>query len=313
MSFAVLLVSFFTFIELNCENLFDCEHDSLKQDQEFLPDSWRHWNHYRYWQKLNHIGQEIIACGEQDGGWQLPDMVALCEVENDSVVVDLTKKSLLRKAGYEYVMTNSPDVRGIDVALLYSPMSFRLINHHSVQVTPLKNMRPTRDILYASGLVITGDTLHVFVVHAPSRSDGVKATQPHRMQVARRLLEAVDSLRALSPAARILIAGDFNDSYSDMSIQLLLSHQLVDVSREARGTNGAKATYRYQGEWDSIDHILCSENLQDSLLRCRIGDFPFLLEADDKYGGIRPKRNYYGAHWKNGFSDHLPLIARFCQ
>ncbi|MFC2766956.1 MAG: endonuclease, partial [Prevotella sp.] len=102
MSIALLLLSFFTFVELNCENLFDCEHDSLKQDQEFLPDSWRHWNHYRYWQKLNHIGQEIIACGEQGDDWQLPDIVALCEVENDSVMVDLTRKSLLRKAGYEY-------------------------------------------------------------------------------------------------------------------------------------------------------------------------------------------------------------------
>ena len=313
MSLAVLLLSFFTFVELNCENLFDCEHDSLKQDQEFLPDSWRHWNHYRYWQKLNHLGQEIIACGEQGADWQLPDMVALCEVENDSVMVDLTKKSLLRKAGYEYIMTNSPDVRGIDVALLYSPMSFRLISHHSIRVSPLKGMRPTRDILYASGQVITGDTLHVFVVHAPSRSGGVKATQPHRLQVARKLLEAVDSLRTLSPAAQILIAGDFNDNCSDKSVQLLLAHRLADVSEGARGVNGAKATYRYQGEWDSIDHILCSENLLSRLEECRIGDFPFLLEEDDKYGGIRPKRNYYGAHWKNGFSDHLPLISKFRQ
>ena len=311
MSIVLLLLSFFTFVELNCENLFDCEHDSLKQDQEFLPDSWRHWNHYRYWQKLNHIGQEIIACGEQGGDWQLPDIVALCEVENDSVMIDLTRKSLLRKAGYEYVMTNSPDVRGIDVALLYSPLSFRLVSHRSIRVSPLKGMRPTRDILYASGQVITGDTLHVFVVHAPSRSGGVKATQPHRLQVAQRLLEAVDSLRALSPAAKILIAGDFNDSSSDKSIQLLLAHQLIDLSQKARGMNGAQATYRYQGTWDSIDHILCSESLIDRFVDCRIGDFPFLLEADDKYGGLRPKRNYYGAHWKNGFSDHLPLISKF--
>jgi hypothetical protein len=42
---------------------------------------------------------------------------------------DLTRRSLLRQAGYEYVMTDSPDRRGIDVALVYSPFTFRLINH----------------------------------------------------------------------------------------------------------------------------------------------------------------------------------------
>ena len=71
----------------------------------------------KYWQKLNRIGQTIIACGEDSSGWTLPDIVGLCEVENDSVLFDLTRRSLLRKARYEYVMTASNDTRGIDVAL----------------------------------------------------------------------------------------------------------------------------------------------------------------------------------------------------
>lgn len=308
---SMFLISIFTFVELNCENLFDCEHDSLKQDTEFMADSWRHWNHYRYWQKLNHIGQEIIACGEDDGGWQLPDMVALCEVENDSVMRDLTKRSLLRKAGYEYIVTQSPDVRGIDVALLYSPLSFRLVNSHAIRVKPLKGMRPTRDILYASGEVINGDTLHVMVVHAPSRYGGVKATQKHRLAVMDKVVATIDSIRSLSPRAMIIVAGDFNDAYHDRSVQLLVAHGMTDVSRDARGANGANGTYKYRGEWSSIDHIICSESLVGSLVGCRVGDFSFLMEEDDKYGGLRPLRNYYGARWKNGFSDHLPLVAKF--
>lgn len=311
MSLALFLISIFTFVELNCENLFDCEHDSLKQDEEFTPDGWRHWNHYRYWQKLNHIGQEIIACGEEDGEWSAPDMVALCEVENDSVMHDLTRRSLLRRAGYEYIVTNSADVRGIDVALLYLPSSFRLIETHAIRVSPMKGMRPTRDILYASGETASGDTLHVMVIHAPSRYGGARATRPHRMLVAEKVAETIDSIRSLSPRARIMVAGDFNDSSSDRSIRRLVRHGMTDIGRGARADNGARGTYRYRGEWSSLDHILCSEPLEDSLLSCRVGDFGFLMEADDKYGGLRPKRNYIGPQWRNGFSDHLPIIAKF--
>ena len=174
---SLLLASVFTFVELNCENLFDCLHDTSKQDEEFMPDSYRHWTRTRYWRKLNHIGQEILSCGEDTSGWSLPDMVALCEVENDSVMHDLTMRSLLRKAGYRYIMTSSPDLRGIDVALMYSPFSFSLLNHHSIRVAPMKDMRPTRDILYASGVVLSGDTLHVFV--EPCGRRGWHAPLPH--------------------------------------------------------------------------------------------------------------------------------------
>ena len=308
---SLLLVSLFTFVELNCENLFDCEHDSLKDDTEYLPDSYHHWNHYKYWQKLNHIGQEIIACGEDTAGWQLPDMVALCEVENDSVMRDLTKRSLLRRAGYEYVMTNSPDVRGIDVALLYHPMSFQLIHSHAIRITPLKNMRPTRDLLYACGVLLSGDTLHVIVVHAPSRYSGELSTRAHRLLVAERINATVDSIRHCSPDARIIMAGDFNDTAYSSTLRVILQRGVQDISSDATGVNGARGTYRYHGRWESIDHVLCSPSVAGKLHQCTIGDFPFLLEEDRKYGGVHPLRTYNGAHYQNGYSDHLPLIARF--
>ena len=68
-------------VELNTENLFDTTHDSLKNDYDFLPDGNYHWSRHRYWQKVNRIGQTIIACGDGPK-WRLPDLVALCEVEN---------------------------------------------------------------------------------------------------------------------------------------------------------------------------------------------------------------------------------------
>lgn len=307
----MLLLSLFTFVELNCENLFDCRHDSLKNDTEFLPDGSYHWTRTRYWRKLNRVGQTIIACGVKGQSWQLPDMVALCEVENDSVLHDLTRRSLLRNARYDYVMTCSPDERGIDVALVYSPFSFRLIRSHSVRVEPIKDMRPTRDILYASGVIASGDTLHVIVAHLPSRRGGERHSRPFRMAAADRVAAVADSVYNVSKDAKIIIAGDFNDYANSASVRMLCGKRLKDISAEATGRNGAKGTYRYQGEWGSLDHILVSESLARNVVDCYINDAPFLVEPDEKYGGVKPRRNYLGPRYQNGFSDHLPLVATF--
>ena len=312
MTLSMLLISLFTFVELNCENLFDCRHDSLKNDTEFLPDGAYHWTRTRYWQKLDRIGQTILSCGVKEQTWQLPDMVALCEVENDSVLHDLTRRSLLRNARYDYVMTNSPDERGIDVALMYSPYSFILIGSHSVRVNPIKGMRPTRDILYASGVTASGDTLHVIVAHLPSRRGGEKFSRPFRMAAARQVAAVVDSIyNNVSAEAKIIVAGDFNDYSNSESIQLLCSKRMIEVSKGAKGRNGAKGTYRYQGLWGSLDHILVSRPLADIATECYVNDAEFLIERDEKYGGVKPRRNYLGPRYLNGFSDHLPLIARF--
>ncbi|MBR0258834.1 MAG: endonuclease/exonuclease/phosphatase family protein [Prevotella sp.] len=314
---SLLLASWLTLVELNCENLFDCQHDSLKQDTEWLPASVRKWTPARYWRKVNSIGQVILSC--QDDG--VPDLVALVEVENDSVIHDLTRRSLLRHAGYEYLMTQSPDVRGIDVALLYQPMTFRPLCCDYLEVEPLDRMRPTRDVLYVQGETLNrghtavagsprdhSDTLHVFVVHAPSRFGGEHPTRPNRRVVMERIMQVV---KGLPEDAKVIIAGDFNDYADSPSLQYLEQEGLHNVTREARGSNGAQGTYRYQGEWESIDHVLVSSVLRYFVAQVYINDAPFLLEEDKKYGGVKPLRTYNGYRYQRGFSDHLPLVVRF--
>lgn len=293
-----------TLVELNCENLFDCRHDSLKQDFEWLPDGQRRWTPGRYWRKVNQLGQEILSC-QQEG---VPDLVALVEVENDSCLFDLTRRSLLRNAGYEYLMTSSPDVRGIDVALLYQPFSFRPICYDCLAITPLEGMRPTRDILYVQGEIISGDTLHVFVVHAPSRFGGEKQTRPNRRVVMNRIVEVI---RLLPTDAKIIVAGDFNDYADSPSLLFLQENGLYNITRNAKGSHGAEGTYRYEGRWQSIDHVLVSLMLRDSVAQTYVNDSPFLLQEDKKYGGVKPLRTFIGLRYQRGFSDHLPLVVRF--
>ena len=311
MSLGLLLVSWLTLVELNCENLFDCKHDSLKQDTEWLPEGKRHWSPARYWRKLNHIGQEILSC-QEDG---VPDLVALVEVENDSCLFDLTRRSLLRNAGYAYLMTQSPDVRGIDVALLYQPFTFRPICYDYLDIQPLEGMRPTRDILYVKGETLYGDTLHIFVVHAPSRYGGEKQTRPNRQLIASRVGEAI---RLLPANAKVIVVGDFNDEADCPALQYLERQGLHNITAEAKGRRHPKhrvdevqGTYRYQGFWQSIDHVFVSGVLLDFVQQTYVNDAPFLLEEDKKYGGVKPLRTFNGYRYQRGFSDHLPLVVRF--
>ena len=134
----------------NVENLFDTCHDNGKSDEEFLPGGQRQWNSWRYWKKLGDLARVVAAAG----GDEPASLVALCEVENDSVVRDLARRTMLRRLGYEYVVTRGPDARGIDVALLYQPGRFRPLGIRSVRVAyTSRTERPTRDILHVEGLV----------------------------------------------------------------------------------------------------------------------------------------------------------------
>lgn len=304
MYLTLLLSSFLTLVELNCENLFDTRHDVGKEDAEFLPDGARHWTSTKYWGKLNRIGQEILSCSEE-----LPDLVALVEVENDSVLRDLTHRSLLRNAGYQYLITESPDLRGVDVALLYQPAHFRLLCYDYLEVPLLSDMRPTRDILYVQGYCPSGDTLHVFVVHSPSRYGGERSSRPNRLQV---VMQLQQKLAELSPSAHVIITGDFNDYCDSPALQELYTSGLQNITCEARGIHGeARGTYRYHGEWHSLDHVLVSPIIYNKVDGVFINDAPFLLEDEPQYGGKRPFRTFQNNHYQPGFSDHLPLVVRF--
>lgn len=307
----VFLISLLTFVQLNCENFFDFMHDDDKEDIEFTPEGDRRWNENKFWTKLRNISSEIISCGMEGDDWRLPDLVALCEVENDTVMEYLVNRSPLRRAGYEYVMTNSPDIRGIDVALLYHPGKFRLIDSYPLRITPTPGMRPTRDILYASGRIITGDTIHILITHAPSKYGGEKRTRPNRMLVTDRLCEATDSIRAVCAEPCIIIAGDFNEYASSETLKKLYDRQLTNISEKAKGKNGALGSYKYKGEWNSIDHILVGGKLAEYHYETIINDSHFLLEDDERYGGKQPFRTYRGWKYRKGYSDHLPVVARF--
>lgn len=307
----------FRVMHYNVENFFDCRHDSLKHDEEFLPASVRAWTWKKYHDKLTKIAKVILAAS----GEQVPDLVGLCEVENTYCLDGLTRYSPLRDAAYRYVMTDSPDERGIDVALLYQPATFRLVGTRCIHVpSSVIGRKPTRDLLHVSGRVVSGDTLDVFVCHFPSRSGGVRLSEPHRLLAANVLRQAVDSLLSVRQHPYLIIMGDFNDYPSSRSVSEVLGAKKVsdaDVSFSGLYNlmaGKAGGTYRYRGEWGMLDQFIVSGTLlfPSSALCTDTGKarplaFPFLLEEDEQYGGDMPFRTYKGMRYHGGYSDHLPV------
>lgn len=309
----------FRIMEYNVENLFDCRHDSLKSDQEFLPGSVRGWSFSRYNDKLKQIAKVILAAG----GNHVPDLVGLCEIENEHCVKGLVRYSPLREAGYKYIITDSPDERGIDVALLYQPQTFR---HLATQIIPIPyqeiKRRPTRDILHVTGKIVSGDTLDVFVCHMPSRSGGEKETEPYRLFTASCLRKAADSVMAVRQYPHLIIMGDFNDYPSNRALTEVMGavkpYETTEPHTLYNLMDGKpEGTYRYRGEWGILDQMIVNGYLLGSNPRVRthyedaqILRFPFLLEEDERYGGDTPFRTYKGMRYHGGYSDHLPVLLK---
>jgi exonuclease III len=312
-----------TLIEWNVENLFDCQHDTLKNDYEFLPEGMRHWTKHRYYHKLDQIAKMITAIG----GWSPPALIALCEVENDSVLVDLTQHSALRELNYRYVMTRSSDPRGIDVALLYQRDCFKLISASPIIIPKLNNYKPTRDILHVEGQIITGDTIDLFIVHAPSRSGGQLESEPYRVHCMNILSNKINEELSRRSNANIIITGDFNDFPENRSIKNILKAEAPTnfIKNDAlyhllarRVAHTHEGTYKYQGEWNLLDHFIVNGRMLDtnnviytSESMADIVQTNLLLEKDETYGGLRPCRTYYGMKYKGGYSDHLPIRLNF--
>lgn len=307
----------------NVDNFFDCKHDSLSNDTEFLPTGIRAWNFSKYQKKQTNISKVIVAAG----GWEAPALVGLCEIENDKCLYDLTHYSGLKNIGYNYLHHDSPDPRGIDVALLYQPILFKPIHNEAVRIrfsqTPENK---TRDILFVKGIIPTGDTLHVFVCHLPSRLDGEMASEGKRKFVASVIRSKVDSIFNVNQRPKIVIMGDFNDYPTNSSmVEVLKANPISDNITPNYLYNmmykmhlAGKGSNKYKGEWGVLDQIIVSGDLLDSSKsfftlqgNAHIFDAGFLLENDNAYLGKQPFRTYIGMKYHDGFSDHLPVYADF--
>ena len=312
----------------NVENFFDWRNDSTTvSDVEFSAAGERHWTWKRFQAKANAFAKALFWVEAETG--RLPDIIGLEEVENAFVLRQVLQKTALRKLDYKYVHYDSPDHRGIDVALLYRTSRLELLDSKPCHLYVADSVMATRDILLC---VFQRDSAKVAVLvnHHPSKYGGAAESEPRRRIAVERLRFLADSLAAIG-LDRIIAGGDFNDTPDNpvfLRLEPALAPMHMDLFRRGLGT------IKYDGKWDLIDHIYVSPALLDAPMsapasdsslgvtgrqedtvgapsaraRMRILRIPFLLTRDTVHSGEKPLRTYTGPRHTGGVSDHLPVL-----
>jgi predicted extracellular nuclease len=307
--------SIITIAFYNVENLFDPIDDIEKFDDDFLPMSEKKWTNKRYKKKIYKLGTAISQIGEKRSG-KAPIIVGLAEVENKNVLNELIESKHLREHDYGYVHYESPDERGIDVALMYQKNSFKVIDSkpYSIDIT-VDEADPdyTRDILLVVG-EIHGEQVHIIVNHWSSRRGGPKETEYKRLIASEKVIEIVNEIRESRPEAKVIVMGDFNDDPSCKSVrQLSNSLDLHNPMETLLSYTRGSLNYKFQ--WNIFDQIMISTNFLEfekgslSFSKGDIFDEKFLMQYKGKFKG-QPFRTYVGTKYKGGYSDHFPVFIQ---
>jgi len=302
----------------NLENFFDYRNDSTSvSDTEFSSRGERHWTRKRFTAKCNAIAKGILWAGGTEGG--PPDVIGLAEVENAFVLKRLLQETALRKLDYKYVHFDSPDPRGIDVALLYRSTRLTLVDARPCHLFQADTILPTRDILLAR-FRGPGGNLAVLVNHHPSKFSGAAASDARRRLAVERLRFLADSLSALGEE-RIVAMGDFNDT-PEKPVYKLLEPVFISLAEPLH--RAGRGTIKYDGKWDLIDQFYVTpaclpsarspEFPADSIplsgagaIGMKVLYIPFLQVPDPAHGGTKPLRTYSGPRYLGGVSDHSPV------
>lgn len=309
---------YYTVAFYNLENLFDTFDNKQTHDDDYTPTSERQWTPKRYNKKVRKLGYVISEIGVKTSK-RLPAIVGLAEVENNRVIDDLLDSKFLKKHSYDYVHYDSPDERGIDVAMLYHKDYFEL---NWSEVYPLElydddgSRDYSRDILLVNGK-LNGEEIHIIINHWPSRREGVTKTQPSRLIASNKVLEIIKSIKTEKPSAKCLVMGDFNDGPENESVkQLTTKEELYNPMEELKSFQRGSLSHRFK--WNLFDQILFTTNCfeyspkKHSFSKANIFDKEFLKQFKGKFKG-NPFRTYVGKKYKGGYSDHFPVYIHLKQ
>ena len=326
----------------NFENLFDTINGT-NNDEEWLPNGAQNWTSAKYTQKLHNLAKVLSEIGTTDNPNNSPTLIAGCEIENRGVLEDLVKEPLLINKDYGIVHFDSPDKRGIDVALLYQKKHFRPTSYKNIPLLIYKNQMNakakekndnddvsddkseidknldrvyTRDQLLVTGF-LDGEEINVIVNHWPSRSGGEKKSSPFREAAGRLNRKIIDSIYKINPNAKIMTMGDLNDGSYNKSVKEGIGAKRKKEEVKEFGIYNpfeemfykGNATLFYRDAGDIFDQIMVSEALirkDTSTFRywkAGIYNKPYMITKVGQYKGY-PLR--HGAN-EIGYSDHFPV------
>ncbi len=311
--YKVAVVAFY-----NLENLFDTLKSENTHDEEYQPNGKKAWTGERYKKKLQKMSEVISVIGDDviKGG---PMILGVSEVENRSVLEDLVATPKLKKSDYGIVHYDSPDERGIDVALLYRKKYFKILKTSS---HPLHFDFDPHDQTRAQLLVkaeYDSEIFYFMVNHWPSPGGGKKVTEPKREAAADQSRHLADSILAIEPNAKIIVMGDLNNN---PDAKAMIKHLKAHGNKERLSKNefynpffklykkgiGSNA---YRDTWSLFDQLVLSKSLvtknRKTFTYWKSGVFSrkFMLQKEGRFEGY-PKRTFSFDRFQNGYSDHFP-------
>lgn len=324
----------FDIVFWNLENFFDYFDDGgSSSDADFSSPGSRRWTKARFTKKSNMVGKALLWIGENRcGGGKTPAVVGVAEVENALVLNRLVNSPVLRKMNYGYVHYDSPDRRGIDVALLYRRDMVKLLSSRPVHIYGDDGaLMRTRDILYAyielrpeSGAggiyecseesaeeyseekAVRPSRIHILVNHHPSKFFGEKASMRGRELAMTALRDVCDSIMRVSDDL-VVAMGDFNDTPDGRQF-IILNGQFKNLAEPL--SKRGEGSIRFDGRWELIDHFLVGNDEGLRSFEMSVVQVPFLMTEDRTHTGFKPMRTYVGPRYAGGVSDHCPILLR---
>lgn len=309
----------------NLENFYDTLDDPLTSDEEFTPHGERNYDGKIYWKKVSKLASVIAKLGTDDAKYPCPDgpaFMGVAEIENDNVLHDLVNDPQIKDRNYQIVHYDSKDKRGVDVAFLYNPKYFKVLDSKALFVhlpQGSKDSYYTRDVLWVKG-EFEGEIVHIYVNHWPSRLGGEERSAPGRAAAAMVSKQHSDSIfKAEGVEQKVIIMGDLNDDPISPSLTKVLKakgdvndvqvgglyNPWVDMYKNGIGTLG------FQDAWGLFDQIVIShkwlDKKQDGFFFQKqfIFNREFLTENLGRYKGY-PMRTWDGLSYRGGYSDHYP-------
>jgi len=324
----------------NFENLFDTINNPNTNDDEWTPQGTQRWTAKKYQQKLENLARVLSEIGKPENSAS-PTFIGGCEIENRNVLEDLIQQPKMLSQDYGIIHFDSPDKRGIDVALLFQKKHFKPTSYANIPlyvynkqaqnqelatisegldddvvVNAHENRVFTRDQLLVTGF-LDSEEIHILVNHWPSRAGGEKKSSPFREAAAILNRKIIDSLQKINPNAKVITLGDLNDSPFNNSIKKALGakSQKQDVPEfgiynpfEEMARNGL-GTIAFRDSWDIFDQIMVTKSLIEKdfstyqYWKAGIFNKSYLIQNSGQYKGY-PKRH---SATEVGFSDHFPV------
>lgn len=309
----------------NVENLFDFEDDPITFDDDRTPTGKDHWTEEIYNAKIKNMAKVIAEIGSDVTGTS-PAIIGVCETENRKVLEDLVNQEPLLQKDYGIIQFDSPDRRGIDVALLYQKKLFTPTNYKAHELLIYDNNDVTkriytRDQLLVSGM-LDGEKIHIIVNHWPSRSGGEARSRPKRIKAAKLNKRIIDSLFTEDPYAKIITMGDLNDDPTSPSVKDILKtktdrehlkpkelyNPMEEMYKKGLGT------LAWRDSWNIFDQTIISTELMKKdfssyrFYKAGIYNKSYLANSQGRYKGY-PYRSFSNGAFTGGYSDHFPVFV----